>query len=77
MYKYSKVRIVCKGIIKSCDHCKDIHSEGYCKMCGRKLWKKENEPCNSIVGYVDGEKFKQGRMGIDFKCRDCNSVTTI
>lgn len=75
MRKYKKVRIVCHGKIKKCEFCRDLFTEGYCKLCGSPLWKSVNEDCNKILGYYDGDLKKQGN--IDFICRDCHTVTTI
>jgi len=76
LYKYQKVRIVCNGKIKGCEHCSDVDfSEGYCKMCGRPLWKKVNEQCNFVLGYYDNTIRKQGK--IDVICRNCRTVLTI
>lgn len=75
-FKYRMIRLVCTGKIKNCDNCKDIEfSEGYCKLCGRPLWKKVDETCNFILGYVDSEFKKQGKVNII--CRNCKTITTI
>ena len=76
-YNYSMVRIVCKGKIKVCDFCKDKKEiqEGYCKMCGRPLWKKSGEDCNFIIGYKDKNYHQQNKVHI--KCKYCNSITSI
>lgn len=88
-YKYKILRVVCEGTIKTCEFCKDIPvpSEGYCKCCRRPLWRNPGERCSSIVGYIDGELKrymdselkKQGkkRSGINFICKECNSITSI
>jgi|APLow6443716910_1056828.scaffolds.fasta_scaffold00197_11 hypothetical protein len=76
-FKYKMVRVVCKGKIKCCDRCSEIvFNEGYCPQCGRPLWKKPEEVCNTIVGYVEGDiEKKQGK--VNFRCRFCNTITTI
>jgi hypothetical protein len=75
-YKYQKVRLVCKGIIKGCDQCSDVDfSEGYCKFCGRPLWKKINEQCSFVLGYMDSTIRKQGKL--DIICRNCKTILTI
>lgn len=76
VYRYKKVRVVCEGLIKSCEHCSDIKfSEGYCKECGRPLWKEVGEQCNFVIGYIDGTFRKQGK--VDLICRNCRTVTTL
>jgi hypothetical protein len=76
IYRYKKVRMVCLGLIKGCEHCSDIEfSEGYCKSCGRPLWKKINEQCNFVLGYYDNTIRKQGK--IDLICRNCRTITTL
>lgn len=72
---FKMLRIVCFGKIKCCDRCSDIDfSEGYCPQCGRPLWRKPEETCNSIVGYVENGIKKQGK--VNFICRNCSTVTT-
>jgi|LAHU01.1.fsa_nt_gb predicted amidophosphoribosyltransferase len=76
VYKYQKVRLVCNGKIKCCNYCSDIEfSEGYCKECGRPLWKRANEQCGFILGYMDSTIKKQGKL--DIICRNCKTVLTI
>lgn len=75
-YNYKRVRVVCDGIIKGCDECSTIEfSDGYCKLCGRPLWKQINEVCGFTLGYLDYLIKKQGK--IDFICRNCNTIKTI
>ena len=78
-FGYSMVRVVCKGIIKSCKFCEseDINEirEGYCPKCGRPLWKKPGDSCGFIVGYADRNYRQQNK--VHFKCKYCNTVTTI
>lgn len=87
--KYEKlfrtVRVVCRNHVKDCEFCKDISfSEGFCKACKRPLWKEKGTPCNTIIGYYDGNykevlDIKQGdekSITVDFICRECNSITT-
>ena len=67
-YKYKRVRMVCLGLIKGCSYCSTIDfSEGYCKECGRPLWKKVGEQCNFVIGYVDNTFKKQGVTGLTFQ----------
>lgn len=78
-YNYQMVRIVCGGKIKSCDFCKDVNEnkiieEGYCKMCGRPLYKKPGESCGFVIGYVDRNYRQQDK--VHFICRFCNTITT-
>jgi hypothetical protein len=76
VYKYKKVRLVCLGLIKGCEYCDSIEfSEGYCKNCGRPLWKKIGEQCNFVLGYYDGTIRKQGKF--DIICRNCRTITTV
>jgi len=81
--QYRNVRVVCRSKYDGCKFCKDIKevSEGFCKMCKRPLWLSIDDPCNSIIGYYDGnykEVFKQGNVTftVDFICRNCNHITT-
>lgn len=79
-YNYSMVRVNCNGKIKSCEFCKEdennkMNKEGYCVKCGRPLWKKEGESCNFIIGYLD-RNFHQ-KQKVHFRCRYCNSITTV
>jgi len=79
-YSYSMVRIVCQGKIKDCDHCKEPEGketvrEGYCKLCGRPLWKQSGDACGFIIGYHDRNYNQQNKVHI--KCKFCNTVTTI
>lgn len=83
-YKYRLIRVVCEGKIKSCKFCKDldygsdghkIMHEGFCSKCGRPLDKKPGDTCNFIVGYYD-RNYRQIDK-IHFKCRNCQTLTTI
>lgn len=79
-YNYSMLRIVCQGKIKVCDHCRvkdgeEVVKEGYCKMCGRPLWKAEGDPCNFIIGYRERNYHQVDKIHI--KCKFCNTMTTI
>lgn len=72
---YRMIRVVCKGKIKSCERCSELEfNEGYCPQCGRPLWKKTEEPCVCILGYVEKEIKTRGK--INFVCRNCSTVTT-
>jgi hypothetical protein len=72
---YRMIRVVCKGNIKTCDRCSSSEfNEGYCPQCGRPLWKKSEESCNCILGYVEKEIKIRGK--INFVCRNCSTVTT-
>lgn len=79
-YKYKMVRLVCKGEIKGCPSCeKTEFGEGYCSLCGRPLWRKTGEICDTIIGYLekpsDGIFKKQGKLHL--KCTICKTMTTI
>jgi len=79
-YKYKMVRLICKGIIKNCSNCENQEiDEGYCSLCGRPLWRKSGEVCDTIIGYLekpsDGIFKKQGKVHL--KCTICNSMMTI
>lgn len=73
--KYLRVRIMCEGIIKGCEHCSELpFSEGYCSLCRRPLDSKIGDKCNSIIGYAEELK-KRGKVHII--CKLCNTITTI
>lgn len=74
-YNYKVKRVVCQGIVKGCDACKDKHEEGYCTLCGRPLWKKVGEPCGNILGYMD-RNYKQENK-VHWVCRWCSTCTTL
>ena len=77
-FNYKLVRIVCQGQIKSCPFCSDNSEtikEGYCKMCGRPLWKKPGEKCGFILAYVDRNYHQKDKINI--VCRNCKTITTI
>lgn len=77
-FNYAMRRVICNGIIKTCDFCKedsDRIQEGYCSKCCRPLWKKPGEPCNFILGYRDKDYHQVDKIHI--KCNFCNTMTTI
>ena len=83
-YKFSMVKIVCEGINKGCDHCREIpFTEGYCPQCSRPLWKQIGEKCNFVLGYYEPKdltaprkpRVKQGK--IHLKCKFCNHIITM
>ena len=74
------IRIVCQGIIKNCEFCKEDENkesikEGYCPKCGRPLWKKSGDKCGFIIGYKDRNYHQLNKIHI--KCKFCNTVTTV
>lgn len=80
--KYARIRVVCRNKIKGCEFCKDkTFSDERCKYCGRPLWKQISESCDTIIGYYDNRIGKKRGLeeyiGIDFICRECNSVTSV
>jgi len=83
-YRYRMIRVVCEGTIKSCAFCNEldygteekiIMHEGFCTKCGRPLDKKPGDKCNFIVGYRDRGYKQQNK--VHFKCRNCQTITTV
>ncbi|GAG19524.1 unnamed protein product [marine sediment metagenome] len=72
----SFIRVQCKGETLGCERCRNLFKDrGFCKECGRALWKSVGEKCDIAYAYVERNYTWQGKIRI--KCRFCKFINII